>query len=149
MDLYPSRIYTLPLYELRNSIIVFNIKLNALQKEKLLAKFKELDEKFYVKVEEFEKSKANGNKDRKKGFRGIKFDQLYKTLPTTDFKEIEVIPGVTDLNERKPKSSIRKMPEEGDLISKHNYLDLLFRLLHEDAINDLREGVIMMTDIGS
>ena len=60
-----------------------------------------------------------------------------------------MIPGVTDLNERKPKSSIRKMPEEGDLISKHNYLDLLFRLLHEDAINDLREGVIMMTDIGS
>ena len=74
MDLYPSRIYTLPLYELRYSIIAFNIKLNALHKEKLLAKFKELDEKFYIKVEEFEKSKANDNKDRKKGFRGIKFD---------------------------------------------------------------------------
>ena len=70
-------------------------------------------------------------------------------MPSTDFKDIEVIPGVMDLKERRHKSSIRKMPEEGDLISKHNYLDLLYRLLHEDAINDLREGVIMMTNIGS
>jgi len=33
------------------------------------------------------------------------------------------------------------MPEEGDLLSTHNYLDILFRLLHEDAITDLRNGI--------
>ncbi len=33
------------------------------------------------------------------------------------------------------------MPEEGDLLSTHNYLDILFRLLHDDAIHDLRKGI--------
>jgi hypothetical protein len=33
------------------------------------------------------------------------------------------------------------MPEKGDLISKHNYLDIVFRLLHEDAITDLRDAI--------
>lgn len=33
------------------------------------------------------------------------------------------------------------MPEEGDLMSSHNYLDIVFRLLHEDAISDLRNGI--------
>jgi hypothetical protein len=35
----------------------------------------------------------------------------------------------------------RRMPEQGDLGSTHNYLDIVFRLLHEDAISDLREGI--------
>jgi hypothetical protein len=33
------------------------------------------------------------------------------------------------------------MPEQGDLVSPHNYLDIVFRLLHEDAISDLRNGI--------
>jgi hypothetical protein len=39
------------------------------------------------------------------------------------------------------------MPEEGDLINAHNYLDLLFRLLHEDAIADLRNGIKCISHI--
>ena len=144
IDLYPSRINNLLISELKYSILVSK-KFNERQKDELQAKFKELEDKYVDNLKKsMEKAKAI---DRR--FRGIKFDELYKTLPSTDFNEIEVIPGAMDLIERKPKSSIRKMPEEGDLIDKHNYLDLLFRLLHEDAINDLREGVIMMTNIGS
>lgn len=52
-----------------------------------------------------------------------------------------------ELKER--RNGIRKMPEIGDLVNSHNYLDILYRLLHEDAISDLRDGVIMMTEIGS
>ena len=33
------------------------------------------------------------------------------------------------------------MPEKGDLINQHNYLDILFRLLYEDAVHDLRNGI--------
>jgi hypothetical protein len=36
------------------------------------------------------------------------------------------------------------MPEEGDLMNNHNYLDLLFRLLHDDSIHDLRKGINLM-----
>jgi hypothetical protein len=36
------------------------------------------------------------------------------------------------------------MPKEGDLQNHHNYLDLLFRLLHDDSIHDLRKGVVLM-----
>jgi hypothetical protein len=36
------------------------------------------------------------------------------------------------------------MPEEGDLQNHHNYLDLLFRLLHDDSIHDLRKGIVLM-----
>lgn len=35
----------------------------------------------------------------------------------------------------------RRMPDKGDLGNKHNYLDIVFRLLHEDAISDLRDGI--------
>jgi hypothetical protein len=33
------------------------------------------------------------------------------------------------------------MPEQGDLKNAHNYLDIVFHLLHEDAIADLRNGI--------
>lgn len=36
------------------------------------------------------------------------------------------------------------MPEKGDLINTHNYLDIVFRLLYEDAIQDLRNGITFM-----
>jgi hypothetical protein len=55
-----------------------------------------------------------------------------------------VVPGIRELevlNEQELKANRRKMPEEGDLISPHNYLDIVFRLLHEDAISDLRKGI--------
>ena len=38
------------------------------------------------------------------------------------------------------------MPEEGDLVSTHNYLDIVFRLLHEDAISDLRNAIGLMRE---
>ncbi len=69
----------------------------------------------------------------------------YKVLPDSDFKEIDVIPGEVEL--RINHALIRRMPEEGDLINLHNYLDLVFRLLHEDAIADLRNGLDCITHI--
>lgn len=39
------------------------------------------------------------------------------------------------------------MPEEGDLLTANNYLDIVFRLLHEDAIHDLRNGVNYMSKL--
>jgi hypothetical protein len=79
----------------------------------------------------------------------IKLDESYKVLPVDEFNTIDVIPGEKDLKEAKSKDEIRGMPQSGDLINSHNYLDLLFRLLHEDAISDLRQGVIMMSHLDS
>jgi hypothetical protein len=58
---------------------------------------------------------------------------------------VDVVPGLRELTPvydiEKLNMMRRKMPEQGDLISKHNYLDILFRLLHEDAITDLRKAI--------
>lgn len=39
------------------------------------------------------------------------------------------------------------MPEKGDLVDKHNYLDIVFRLLYEDAVADLRGGIELVASI--
>jgi hypothetical protein len=33
------------------------------------------------------------------------------------------------------------MPEIGDLKNNHNYFDLIFRMLREDAVKPLRDGI--------
>lgn len=63
----------------------------------------------------------------------------YKVLPVKDFQLVEIVPGELELTG--PDPLIRRMPEEGNLISKHNYLDLLFQLLNYDAIHDLRKSI--------
>ena len=69
---------------------------------------------------------------KQKPHNAIQLDNSYKELPKDDFKEVDVVPGERQLREK--NSFFRKMPEEGDLINTHNYLDLLFRLLYEDAV---------------
>ena len=34
------------------------------------------------------------------------------------------------------------MPAKGDIITAHNYLDIVFKLLREDALRPLREGIL-------
>lgn len=74
-------------------------------------------------------------------------DRSYQTLPTQDFTLLEPIPGETELTIEN-SNVVRRMPETGDLLSNNNYLDLLFRLLFEDAVSDLRKGVRMMQRLG-
>jgi hypothetical protein len=40
-----------------------------------------------------------------------------------------------------PTIKVRKMPERGDCINNHNYLDIVFKLLREDAVRPLIEGI--------
>ena len=71
-------------------------------------------------------------------------DESYKNEPVADFKNVEVVPGYRELEpltEAQLKLIRRRMPEKGDLMNAHNYLDIVFRLLHEDAIADLRNGI--------
>jgi hypothetical protein len=51
------------------------------------------------------------------------------------------------INDQQLKEIRRRMPEEGDLVSSHNYLDIVFRLLHEDAISDLRHAIGLMREL--
>ena len=71
-------------------------------------------------------------------------DESYKNEPAADFKDVDVVPGYRELEpltDEQLKVIRRRMPEIGDLVSSHNYLDIVFRLLHEDAIADLRNGI--------
>jgi hypothetical protein len=61
---------------------------------------------------------------------------------------MDVIPGEAELSQ-KVVSAVRGMPKVGDLINPHNYLDILFRLLQEDAISDLRSGVLLLRSLES
>ena len=49
-----------------------------------------------------------------------------------NFTKIPIVPDEALLMAK--EVYFRPMPESGDLISSRNYLDLLFRLLHEDAL---------------
>jgi hypothetical protein len=77
--------------------------------------------------------------------RDIKVDDSYKRDPEEDFKKVDVVPGMRELtpvyDSQQMNIRRRRMPEQGDLGNKHNYLDIVFRLLHEDAISDLRDGI--------
>ena len=71
-------------------------------------------------------------------------DESYKNEPAADFKDVDVVPGQRELEpltEEQLKAIRRRMPEQGDLQNAHNYLDIVFHLLHEDAIADLRNGI--------
>ena len=71
-------------------------------------------------------------------------DESYKNEPAADFKDVDVVPGYRELDpltDEQVKAIRRRMPEKGDLMNSHNYLDIVFRLLHEDAIADLRNGI--------
>ena len=77
----------------------------------------------------------------------MKVDESYKNEPVQNFGEVDVVPGSRELEpltDEQLKAIRRRMPEEGDLQSPHNYLDIVFRLLHEDAIADLRNGIAHM-----
>ena len=72
-------------------------------------------------------------------------EDAYKVMPDQDFKEIDVVPGERQISQK--ERLIRRMPREGDLLTKSNYLDILFRLLHDDSIHDLRMGVNFMRNL--
>lgn len=105
-----------------------------------MQKFCQVEIKAEDERKQKQENKGQSKKTRARN-RDIKFDQ-YKVQPLEDFKEIEIVPGERELTN--PLRIIRQMPKEGDLQNHHNYLDLLFRLLHDDSIHDLRKGVVLM-----
>jgi len=109
------------------------------EKRSLMQKFCEIG----IEDENDKKRKEEEKKGSMRRYRpgDIRVDE-YKILPSDDFKEVEIVPGEIELTN--PQRLIRKMPEEGDLLNNNNYLDLLFRLLHDDSIHDLRKGIVLM-----
>lgn len=86
---------------------------------------------------------------QKKASKQIKQDDSYKRMPEHDFKLVDVIPGERELRQKRSEAIqlLRRMPEKGDLVDKHNYLDIVFRLLYEDAVADLRGGIELVASI--
>eukprot|EP00347_Sterkiella_histriomuscorum_P006278 403353380 len=71
-------------------------------------------------------------------------DEDYKVKPPDDFQNISIIPTLQELTQP-GKPFLRAMPAQGGrFIDKHDYLDLIFRLLREDAIDPLRKGLKLM-----
>ena len=70
-------------------------------------------------------------------------EEEYKIQPPNDFQDIDVVPTRVELiGETKP--FLRAMPQSGVFQNAHDYLDVVYRLLREDAVAPLREGVKVM-----
>lgn len=98
----------------------------------------------FIKKEEIKHEQKPSTLKKVKQEKVPKVDESYKNEPVADFKNVEVVPGYRELEpltEAQLKLIRRRMPEKGDLMNAHNYLDIVFRLLHEDAIADLRNGI--------
>ena len=85
----------------------------------------------------------NINQEKDKPKASLIKDDSYKNEPSSDFKEIDVIPGERLLTTLSNKELVI-MPEKGSFPSNHRYLDVIFRLLHEDAVNPLRAGIMLL-----
>ncbi|TNV87514.1 hypothetical protein FGO68_gene11469 [Halteria grandinella] len=151
LDLFPSHLSALPIDQALLSVnqffncqylTLFAPSQSIINRSDLLKKKATLLRQKFVALKK-EETKENPEQEKRRG--GIKRDSKYKDQPEEDFKEIDPIPGERELSEGETNSYlIRKMPEVGDLVDKHNYLDIQFRLLFEDAISDLRGGLSLM-----
>ncbi|KAK3095095.1 hypothetical protein FSP39_010254 [Pinctada imbricata] len=69
-------------------------------------------------------------------------DSILEEEPPDDFREIPVYPVSADLAEDSEKKlHLRRIKTKGKYNNNHNYLDVQFRLLREDFICPLREGI--------
>ncbi|CDW91038.1 UNKNOWN [Stylonychia lemnae] len=67
----------------------------------------------------------------------------YKIKPQDNFQDIDVVPTSHELLSGQ-QPFLRQMPEKGEFDDTHDYLDIVYRLLREDAIRPLREGIDVM-----
>eukprot|EP00347_Sterkiella_histriomuscorum_P016766 403351933 len=116
----------------------------------LLGQAKQLKETFKQIHEEEIKRQAERDEIQRERDRLISQQRLnrqrgadeedYKRMPPDDFRDISVIPTQKELiSQQMP--FIRAIPAQGVFRDTHDYLDLIFRLLREDAIRPLREGI--------
>jgi hypothetical protein len=65
----------------------------------------------------------------------------YLLNPVDDFKETSIIPTIYEILDLNYDPKIRKMPKKGNLRNNHNYFDIIFRMLREDAVKPIRDGI--------
>lgn len=102
----------------------------------------ELGEEVEAKVEELELAREAGfeslqRKQCKARNEAVDEDSL---APPDDFRQISVFPTIEDL-EKEELPFLRKNKEKGGYVSLDHYLDVQFRLLREDFVYPLREGI--------
>ena len=77
--------------------------------------------------------KKSGEKDAPEEFPPMEGE------PPDDFRKVSIFPTVADLNNSKP--FLRKNVVNGNFRDLDTYLDIQFRLLREDFVRPLREGI--------
>eukprot|EP00347_Sterkiella_histriomuscorum_P007358 403349252 len=111
--------------------------------EQLQKKSKELKEKQAnagILMQEEQEGKLNQRRQNQNNNR----DEDYKLELPDDFRQIRVVPTIEELL-RDEKPFLRAIPSgEAKYRDPHDYLDLLYRLLREDAISPLRRGLQIM-----
>ncbi|CDW88188.1 UNKNOWN [Stylonychia lemnae] len=93
-----------------------------------LKDFKEEEKKLEEKKKQMQEEMKGGN---------------YKIKPQDNFQDIDVVPTSHELISGQ-QPFLRQMPVKGDFDDTHDYLDIVYRLLREDAIRPLREGIDVM-----
>ncbi|XP_071957433.1 NFX1-type zinc finger-containing protein 1-like [Antedon mediterranea] len=124
-------------HELKASLILIKITIDELVGEGLigecfLERYKALDE-FFQAVE-------NTQEENVKSVRRKKVNVDEETPPPDDFRAISIFPTLNDLTaDRRPY--LRRNKLDGSYDNVDHYLDVQFRLLREDLVRPLREGI--------
>ncbi|PSN32629.1 hypothetical protein C0J52_22378 [Blattella germanica] len=118
------------------------LTINAIQKritvsEAMVNKFKQLNTQFTTCVEEQEKKKKMGNDETL---------QTYELAPN-DFRDMSLFPIPEDVLSD-DSGFLRPNIVEGAYENVNHYLDVQFRLLREDFVSPLREGISQYVNIG-
>lgn len=138
-----NTIFRLPHLELKETIE----DLDDQNHQSLKKLFQEYNELYDRKKEEIknirrEKQHQSTNDKTRSSTRSDDLQKLHDLQPPNDFREIEILPQAKEFTLKKEdKPFLRPVITKGSYQSWDDYLDVHFRLLREDFMAPLREGI--------
>ena len=103
--------------------------------DELVNKYKTLLDRLNEGAKRWEQEKKMEKLDGKKR----RLDEMDSMEPMDDFRDISVLPTPMDIDSRRP--FLRRNVVKGRYTDGQHYLDVQFRLLREDFVRPLREGI--------
>ena len=140
-----STMFKLPHSELKEQIK----SLNAEENRTLLRIFEDYSKQYDQKKEEMiklrrEEQKRSASQQNYQGATKIddeNLQKLHKVNPPNNFREIEILPQAAEFKDPKAKPFLRPVIPKGSYRNWEHYLDVQFRLLREDFMSPLRDGI--------
>ncbi|CAL4167091.1 unnamed protein product, partial [Meganyctiphanes norvegica] len=141
LDVYANSITSVAIDRLPNVVeccimILEQLNMKAFVSRDLVKKYEYLKEFLENESKKWEQEKK-GNVQSRRNLRYEEYDQM---SPPDDYKYMSVIPTIEDLSHTE-RPFLRRNIVQGQYTDSQHYLDVQFRLLREDFIQPLRNGV--------